>query len=192
MPTKKARAVGFNHIALEVGDLDEALAFYGRLFDFELRGRDEDAVFIAHLPDPELRTLTELDASMQRCKVQALESKGAFRRILRVSRLPRPLRRLVWWLGLNLSGRLRTRYFGTFVVTSTAALGVGALHVLAPIAPILTYGPLDPDGALDVRLVFDHRVLDGGPIARAMLDLEETLLGPILEELTRLGMAQAA
>ena len=27
--TKKARAVGFNHVALEVGDIDEALAFYG-------------------------------------------------------------------------------------------------------------------------------------------------------------------
>ena len=46
MPTKKARAIGFNHVALEVGDLDEALAFYGRIFEFELRGRDEDAVFI--------------------------------------------------------------------------------------------------------------------------------------------------
>ena len=43
---KKARAVGLNHIALEVGDIDEALAFYGRLFDFELRGRSEDAAFI--------------------------------------------------------------------------------------------------------------------------------------------------
>src|SRR5690242_13447765 len=43
---KKARAVGFNHVALEVGDLDEALAFYGRLFDFTLRGRDDDQAFI--------------------------------------------------------------------------------------------------------------------------------------------------
>ena len=43
---KKARAVGFNHIALEVGDIDEALAFYGRLFDFTLRGRSETAAFI--------------------------------------------------------------------------------------------------------------------------------------------------
>ena len=40
---KKARAVGVNHIALEVGDIDEALAFYGRLFDFKLRGRSNDA-----------------------------------------------------------------------------------------------------------------------------------------------------
>ena len=39
---KKARAVGFNHVALEVGDIDEALAFYGRLFDFTLRGRSAD------------------------------------------------------------------------------------------------------------------------------------------------------
>ena len=43
---KKARAVGVNHIALEVGDIDEALAFYGRLFDFKLRGKSNDAAFI--------------------------------------------------------------------------------------------------------------------------------------------------
>ncbi|OLE31872.1 MAG: extradiol dioxygenase [Alphaproteobacteria bacterium 13_1_20CM_3_64_12] len=34
-----ARLVGINHVALEVGDLDEALAWYGRLFEFDLRGR---------------------------------------------------------------------------------------------------------------------------------------------------------
>jgi catechol 2,3-dioxygenase-like lactoylglutathione lyase family enzyme len=37
--TEKARFVGINHVALEVGDIDEALDFYGRVFDFELRGR---------------------------------------------------------------------------------------------------------------------------------------------------------
>jgi predicted enzyme related to lactoylglutathione lyase len=47
MPSaKRARAVGFNHIALEVGDIEEALAFYGRLFDFKLRGKSEDMAFI--------------------------------------------------------------------------------------------------------------------------------------------------
>ena len=34
--TRKARAMGVNHVALEVGDIEEALAFYGRLFDFKL------------------------------------------------------------------------------------------------------------------------------------------------------------
>jgi lactoylglutathione lyase len=43
---KKARAVGLNHIALEVGDIEEALAFYGRLFEFKLRGKSEDSAFI--------------------------------------------------------------------------------------------------------------------------------------------------
>ena len=43
---KKARAIGFNHVALEVGDIEEALAFYGRLFDFELRGKSETSAFI--------------------------------------------------------------------------------------------------------------------------------------------------
>jgi lactoylglutathione lyase len=43
---KKARAIGFNHIALEVGDIEEALAFYARIFEFQLRGRDEDMAFI--------------------------------------------------------------------------------------------------------------------------------------------------
>ena len=42
----KARVVGFNHVALEVGDIDEALAFYGRLFDFELRSKSDDMAFI--------------------------------------------------------------------------------------------------------------------------------------------------
>ena len=43
---KKARAVGLNHVALEVGDIEEALAFYGRLFEFELRGKSSTSAFI--------------------------------------------------------------------------------------------------------------------------------------------------
>jgi lactoylglutathione lyase len=43
---RKARAVGFNHVALEVGDIEEALSFYGRLFEFELRGKSEGMAFI--------------------------------------------------------------------------------------------------------------------------------------------------
>ena len=42
----KARLVGINHVALEVGDIDEALAFWGRLFEVTLRGRSETMAFI--------------------------------------------------------------------------------------------------------------------------------------------------
>ena len=37
----KPRLVGFNHVALEVADIEEALAFYGRLFTFELRAKSD-------------------------------------------------------------------------------------------------------------------------------------------------------
>jgi lactoylglutathione lyase len=42
----RPRAIGFNHVALEVGDIEEALAFYGRLFRFELRGKSDTMAFI--------------------------------------------------------------------------------------------------------------------------------------------------
>jgi lactoylglutathione lyase len=41
-----AKLVGINHVAIEVGDLEEALEFYGRLFEFELRGRVRGMAFI--------------------------------------------------------------------------------------------------------------------------------------------------
>ncbi|MDC0033923.1 VOC family protein [Alphaproteobacteria bacterium] len=42
----RAKALGINHVVLEVGDLDEALNFYGKLFDFSLRGRNLHNAFI--------------------------------------------------------------------------------------------------------------------------------------------------
>ena len=44
--TKRARAMGFNHVALEVGDIEEALSFYSRIFEFKLRGKSENMAFI--------------------------------------------------------------------------------------------------------------------------------------------------
>jgi predicted enzyme related to lactoylglutathione lyase len=41
-----ARAVGINHLALEVDSIDEALAFYGRLFELELRSRMHGMAFV--------------------------------------------------------------------------------------------------------------------------------------------------
>jgi lactoylglutathione lyase len=38
--------VGFNHVALEVGDIEEALSFYERIFEFKLRGKSKDMAFI--------------------------------------------------------------------------------------------------------------------------------------------------
>jgi len=42
----KPRLVGINHIAIEVGDIDQALDFYGKIFDFELRAKRPGNAFI--------------------------------------------------------------------------------------------------------------------------------------------------
>ena len=41
--SRKPRLVGINHVAIEVGDIDEALAWYGQIFDFTLRGNRASA-----------------------------------------------------------------------------------------------------------------------------------------------------
>ena len=46
MTNAKPRLVGMNHVALEVGDIDEALAFWERIFEFRLRGRSQSMAFI--------------------------------------------------------------------------------------------------------------------------------------------------
>lgn len=44
--TPRPKLVGFNHVAIEVGDIEQALAFYGKLFAFELRSREPGMAFI--------------------------------------------------------------------------------------------------------------------------------------------------
>jgi lactoylglutathione lyase len=66
---RKARAVGVNHVALEVGDIEEALAFYGRLFEFELRGKSETAAFI---------DLGDQFLALQRGRIQAADDGRHF------------------------------------------------------------------------------------------------------------------
>jgi len=103
-----------------------------------------------------------------------------------VSRVPRPVRRLLWWSTLNVSGFKRAKRFGTFGLTSYGSLGAESLHPISPLTTTLTYGPIDPaTGQVVVKLIYDHRVLDGAYIARRLRDIEDTLHGPILDELRR-------
>jgi catechol 2,3-dioxygenase-like lactoylglutathione lyase family enzyme len=44
--SERARLVGINHVALEVGDIDEALEFYGKAFELTLRGRGRHMAFL--------------------------------------------------------------------------------------------------------------------------------------------------
>ena len=44
--SSKPRVVGINHVAIEVGDIDQALEFYGKIFDFTLRAKRGGNAFI--------------------------------------------------------------------------------------------------------------------------------------------------
>jgi len=55
---RKARAVGINHIALEVGNIDEALTFYGSFIDFEIHSRNKTSAFI-YFGDQFINFMTE-------------------------------------------------------------------------------------------------------------------------------------
>src|SRR5262245_57602228 len=149
----------------------------------ERRLGDEDAVLSAHICNPEKKGLQELDAALRRFKEQPIQSVGGFRRVLLISRLPRPLRRFLWWFGLNGIGRKRAHFFGTFGVSVYSGLGAESLHPLSPLTTALNYGVIGGDGSVDVRIIYDHRVMDGATVARALADMERILNCEILTEL---------
>jgi hypothetical protein len=153
---------------------------------------DEEAVLFAHLKSPEAQSLAYLDALLRQHKEQPVESIASFRRILRLSRLPRIIRRLAWWFGLNVWGRKRARYMGTFGISTYSSLGASSLHPLTPLAFTLNYGVIDAHGTVDVRIIYDHRVLDGAQVARALHDIERVLNCEILSELRYMHAAAVA
>jgi hypothetical protein len=160
-------------------------------FSLERTYRGEHGVFFAQVPRPETLSLVELDRLVRWHKAAPIEQVPSFSRAMLLSRLPRPLRRLVWWLGLFSDGACRAHFFGTFGVSVVASLGAGALHLLSPLTTTLNYGAFETDGAIDVRLAYDHRVMDGAPVARALYALEEVLHTQIREELFELSPTTA-
>lgn len=146
----------------------------------------EDAVFFARVRSPERQGLGQLDAFLRYHKEEPVEKIALFRFALQVSQLPSLARRALWWYGLQTSGYRRAAYLGTFGVSVYSSSGSESLHPLSPLTTALNYGPIRPDGDVDVRIIYDHRTLDGGTVARALAAVEDTLLDEILPELREL------
>jgi hypothetical protein len=149
--------------------------------------RGEHGVFVGLFRAPEQQSISQLQDALSWYKNQPLEKIGIYRRALRVSRAPTVVRRLLWWSTLNISGFKRAKRFGTFGLTSYGALGAESLHPISPLTTTLTFGPISDSGEVVIKLIYDHRVLDGAYIARRLRDVENTLKGEILEELRRGG-----
>jgi hypothetical protein len=153
----------------------------------------EDGVFVGLFRAPEHQTLAQLQKALEWYKNETLEKVGFYRMALRFSQVPTPIRRLLWWGTLNLAGAKRCKRFGTFGLSSYGSLGAEQVHPISPLTTTLTYGPIDSrTGEVVVKLIYDHRVLDGAYVARRLHDIEEILSGPILEELRTDGTATHA
>jgi hypothetical protein len=142
----------------------------------------QDCVLPQKVPAADTLPLTEIDAQIRHGKDAPVGEVPAFRKTLRVTRLPLPLRRLMWLVGLNF-GRQRANWFGSFGVTSVAAYGAGELHALSPGPFILSYGVAAADQTIDVVIRWDHRITDAALIAKALTRLEQVLNTEIAAEM---------
>ena len=142
----------------------------------------EDCVLPQRVTAPDEIPLAQVDALIRQAKEAPISEVPAFRKMLRVTRLALPLRRILWAIGLNL-GRPRANFFGSYAVTSVAAYGPGELHALSPGPFVLSYGVVGPDQSLDVVLRWDHRITDAAPMAKALTRLEQVLNTEIAAEI---------
>jgi hypothetical protein len=148
--------------------------------------RGECEVFFGKIRSPEKQTLVRMQEYLHRYKEAPVEQVSLYRRALRVSRFPLPIRRLMWRYALDLSGPGRARRLGTFGLSTYSALGAHSLHPLSPLSTTLNYGPVCEEGTVTVRIVYDHRTMNGCTVARALDTLEEVFNDELPTEMRRL------
>jgi hypothetical protein len=177
------RQAYFRHPWPHLYEADESLASVAIARPFD----GEPAVFFGLIHAPDQQPLRQLAGHFHDFRTKPVDQIRPFARLIRYTRYPLPIRRLLWWLGMNLSGRHRAKTVGTFGLSTVGSLGAGIPATVSPTATTLTYGPFGADGAADVWLHFDHRVLDGATAAVALTDLETMLRTELVRELDRLS-----
>lgn len=146
----------------------------------------EPAILPVSIKDPAQQSLRHIGERIEHAANAPVEQLKDFQRWIEFSRLPTLLRRAVWWIALNW-GRQRGNYFGTFGVSVYSALQAESLHPLGPVTTVLNYGVISEHGEVDARIIYDHRVMNGTTVARALARLEEVLNSVIVEELKSLS-----
>lgn len=151
---------------------------------YERDYRGEKAVLMARVKAPARLSIAGLSDIVRNTQTQPVDQIKDFRLAFRTAGLPSPIRHLMMWLGLNL-GRQRANYFGTFHVSVYSGLGAESFNPLSPLTTLLNYGPIDAEGQVNVRILYDHRVMDGATVARALDRFEAILNGVIADEVRR-------
>jgi hypothetical protein len=143
----------------------------------------EPATFLCPVLHPERKPLTALHDKLQAFQNDPVEKHGPMRRLIRNSKFPLPIRRLLWATGLYASGGLRAGNFGTFAINSNAkARRVKTLQFVTPITSVLYVGLASKEGEMDIQVAFDHRVFDGVTGYRIGTELESVLNTELVAE----------
>jgi len=145
----------------------------------------ERAVLLSRIKAPEDRAIPELDRLLGIYRNRPVLQVREFRRALELARLPRVIRRSAMWFSLNI-GRQRANFFGTFQLSVYSALGAESLNPLTPLTTLFNYGQISKEGEVMVRIHYDHRVLDGANVARALVRFEQILNSEVAAELRQM------
>jgi hypothetical protein len=159
------------------------------LIEREYQG--ESIVMAAKIRSPETTTLVDIDSHLRYFRETALWEVSPFRQLLRLGMLPTPLRRFFLWKNLSVSGYKRCSKLGTFVISSLGNYGVEQIHPLTGLTSYFTFGPITDDGEVTLKVIYDHRVMDGRCVARVLVRLEEVLNSTILAEVRTLSRQAA-
>lgn len=145
----------------------------------------ETCVLTSSIRSPEMTPLAEISGHIRRFRDDPVWDVTGFRPLIRLARLPAFMRwlMLVWYL--RWTGRKKCKRFGTFTISSLGNFGVELLTPIQPLTAYLTYGPISPEGEVTVRIIFDHRVMDGRHAAKALADMESILRGPLVDEMRK-------
>lgn len=146
----------------------------------------EDWVLFARFVKPEIVPLPELHKFVIESRDLPVEQVERFRQQIAFAAVPTFLRRIAWWVSMNVSGYMRATRFGTFGLTTVSSMGAISIHPPCTGATTFTFGPVAKDGTVRVTMVYDHRMLDGAPVANYLRELEHTLNTEIVEELKAL------
>lgn len=145
-------------------------------------GFDKYAPILLKIGSADVMTLSEVEAILQNGKSAPLEQVPDLNRLMRITKLPTPLRRLFWAFGLHV-GRQRANNFGTFALTSLATLGSETTVLNSPGPSMMTYGLVKPDSTMEILLHWDHRIYDGALACHALQRLQDVMNGEIADEL---------
>jgi hypothetical protein len=140
-----------------------------------------EAVLLAQFANPAAAPLSHLADDLMHYKNAPVEQIRDFKRSFQIARLPQPLRRFAFWLGLNWP-RQRRKFFANFAVSNTG--DAEPVHAVHPLTALISFGRIDSlAGRVDATISFDHRVFDGMTATRALVALEAALNGAIAAEL---------